>query len=213
MTPTETIVSLDQWLLTWAQFDAVDPAQLPQVHEQLVQSYSESHRHYHTLHHIAECLARLGSVREHTIEFAELQLAIWFHDSIYDTRRKDNEHQSALWLTTTAEVAGLSVERRNRLVELVMATSHLATPSSPDSQILVDVDLSILGASRPRFQEYELQVRREYDWVPEQLFRQSRAKILRQFLGRPRIFSTSHFIDAFEDDARSNLQWSLTNLT
>lgn len=72
-----------------------------------------------------------------------------------------------------------------------------------------DADLSILGAQPARFQEYEAQVRSEYAWVADAIFRPTRAKILREFLGRPRLYGTVHFQERYEAQARRNLQNSL----
>ena len=64
--------------------------------------------------------------------------------------------------------------------------------------MLVDIDLSILGAESMRFDEYENQVRAEYSWVPAFLFRSTRKKILQGFLARPSIYATAHFQQRLE---------------
>jgi predicted metal-dependent HD superfamily phosphohydrolase len=86
-----------------------------------------------------------------------------------------------------------------------MATCHRALPVSLDEQWLVDVDLAILGTPAPRFAQYELQIRQEYAFVPEALFRSKRREILSGFLARPTIYSTPHFRSALEHTARINL--------
>ena len=78
-------------------------------------------------------------------------------------------------------------------------------PTELDQQVLVDIDLAILGAPGPRFAEYGQQIRDEYAFVPEELFKQRRRAILRSFLDRPRIYSTSHFHKLLEERARANL--------
>jgi predicted metal-dependent HD superfamily phosphohydrolase len=78
--------------------------------------------------------------------------------------------------------------------------------------VLVDVDLSILGAQPARFQEYEAHVRREYGWVPDEMFRSTRPKILKEFLGRPHLYHTAHLRERYESQARRNLQHSLRYL-
>jgi predicted metal-dependent HD superfamily phosphohydrolase len=93
-----------------------------------------------------------------------------------------------------------------------MATRHTAVPGGTDAGILVDIDLSILGAAPERFDQYERQVREEYAWVPDFLFRRERKAILKEFLARPRIFSTTHFRDRYEQQARSNIERSLERL-
>jgi predicted metal-dependent HD superfamily phosphohydrolase len=95
---------------------------------------------------------------------------------------------------------------------LILSTRHQAAASGVDAEILVDIDLSILGAVPVRFDEYERQVREEYSWVPDFLFRRERKAILKEFLARPRIFSTTHFRDRYEQQARSNIERSLERL-
>ena len=63
------------------------------------------------------------------------------------------------------------------------------------------------------FDEYEAQVRQEYAHVPDLFFRMGRAKILKQFLDRPAIYSTAPFRDRFEARAHANVERSLARST
>lgn len=182
------------------------------VFDELLARYSEPHRKYHTVQHLAECLAHFEAVRDLAERPAEIEIALWFHDGIYDTQRHDNERQSADWARAVLEGHGAEPAAVLRVDELVMATCHSALPVSPDAQLLVDVDLSILGALPPRFAEYEAQIREEYAFVPEALFRQKRGEILRAFLGRPAIYSTAYFQAALEARARDNLRLAISTL-
>jgi predicted metal-dependent HD superfamily phosphohydrolase len=85
-------------------------------------------------------------------------------------------------------------------------------PATPDQCWLVDIDLSILGAVPARFDEYERQVRDEYAFVPEELFRRKRAEVLAGFVARARIYSTPFFRDRLEAPARANLGRSIAAL-
>lgn len=201
--------TLERWRSTWNGLGVAVPADL---HARLIASYSEPHRKYHTTHHLDECLAKFSEVRSQAGHPEEIELAIWFHDAIYDTKRKDNEEKSAQWARAAMLDAGLGEARAERVRRLVMATCHDAVPEGEDARILVDVDLSILGAAPERFDEYERQVREEYAWVPGILFRRERRKILKSFLERPRIYSTRHFHEAHERHARENLRRSLERL-
>jgi predicted metal-dependent HD superfamily phosphohydrolase len=144
---------------------------------------------------------------------AEVQLALWFHDAIYDTRAQDNEERSARWAAESLSGADAPGEAAARVHALVMVTRHAAVPSGADAELLVDVDLSILGAPEARFAEYERQVRQEYAWVPEAGFRKARARVLESFLARPRIYSTSWFKRRLEERARANLARSIVELS
>lgn len=141
-----------------------------------------------------------------------IQVALWFHDAIYDTRSPHNEERSAAWATEVLAAAGASPQAQLRVRELVLATRHNAEPESADARLTVDIDLSILGAPPARFDEYEAQVRREYSWVPDPAFGQARAKILREFLARPSVYATEFFRECLEARARSNLARSLARL-
>jgi predicted metal-dependent HD superfamily phosphohydrolase len=98
-----------------------------------------------------------------------------------------------------------------RLGVLLLAR-HDAQPAGGDAQVLVDIDLSILGAATERFDEYERQVRFEYAWVAPDAFREGRGRILEQFLARPTIYGTPFFRERLEDQARRNLARSLAQL-
>lgn len=201
---------VDHWRHAWARL-GIEPAPR-KVFDELLTRYQEAHRAYHTREHLEECLVLLDEVWDQCDRPEEVAIALWFHDAIYEPRRSDNEAASAKWLATAGDamgVAGLSIERMHALV---MATRHTALVEQPDAQILVDIDLSILGASPERFDAYEAQIRREYRWVPGPIYRTKRANILRGFLGRSMIYTTPLFRDRFEERARTNIARSLSTL-
>lgn len=193
----------------WAAFGVpADEALL----RDLVARYSEPHRKYHTMQHLEECFGKLEELRALARKPEEIELALWFHDAVYDTKRRDNEEKSAEWARSAVLEKGVAAPAGDRVYGLVMATRHNAVPAGTDAQILVDVDLSILGATPDRFDEYEVQVRQEYSWVPGPLFRRERRKILEDFLKRPSLFQTAQFVAAYEARARGNLERSLEKL-
>ena len=179
---------------------------------ELVARYDESHRRYHTTQHLSECLGLWRSARTLASRPGEVAIALWFHDAVYDTKRQDNEERSADLAREALTLAGLPSDVGERVHALIMATRHDAVPTDDDMQLLVDIDLSILGADAARFDEYERQVREEYAWVPSIMFRRTRRTILEQFLERPRIFQTEHFYQARESAARLNLRRSVMQL-
>ncbi len=202
--------SLSHWLELWARLGAAVTDEM--LFHDLIARYSEPHRRYHTVQHLEECFGRFAELKGEAVHPQEIELALWFHDAIYDTRRQDNEERSADWARSTVLAASLPTSVAERVHALIMATRHNAVPSGTDEQIVVDVDLSILGARPERFDEYENQVRDEYFWVPGMVFRPKRRAILKEFLERPTIFSTQKFIDAYEAQARQNLERSIKQL-
>jgi predicted metal-dependent HD superfamily phosphohydrolase len=180
--------------------------------EVLAKRYAEPHRHYHTAQHIEECLTEFDSARHLAHQPAAVELAIWFHDAIYDTRATDNEEQSAVLSERCLSDAGATDTLRLAVRDLVLVTKTHEASENIDAPLLVDIDVSILGSNESRFREYETQVRREYAWVPDNLFASKRAEILERFLTRKRIYSTDWFFERREKQARANLQATVNRL-
>ena len=204
-------MSLAQWWQsTWSDLELAEPG--PHALHELLTRYAEPHRAYHTWQHLEECCKHFQQARALAGNPGAVQLALWFHDAIYDTRSSDNEDQSAAWAVRVMAGVGAPTALQESVRGMILATKHNAAPDSPDDALTVDIDLSILGASATRFDEYETQIRHEYAWVPEEAFCEARAKILREFLARPRIYSTAFFYDNLEVQARLNLQRSVARL-
>jgi predicted metal-dependent HD superfamily phosphohydrolase len=200
----------ESWARSWNALGAVGDGLA--LMEELIAAYKEPQRHYHTLQHLTECIALLKGHLHLAQHASEVEIALWFHDAVYDVKAKDNEEKSASWAATALQAAGVDNEIVERVTTLIMATCHNAKPENTDQQLLVDVDLAILGASRTRFIEYEEQVRAEYAWVPEELFRSTRLNILNEFNARRPIYNTNMFRELFEIQAHDNMSYSIAKL-
>lgn len=198
------------WHASWQA--AAAPRPDPELAVRLAGRYAEHHRHYHTLQHLDACLRHFEALRADAQRAHEITLALWFHDAVYEIGATDNELRSAQWASAALLSAGADAAAAGRVHALVMATRHDRAPQTPDEQILLDVDLAILGAPPAVFDAYEGQVRVEYRAVPEPDFRSNRRRILLGFLQRPRIFHTAAFNGRFEAPARANLQRSIDRL-
>ncbi len=152
---------------------------------------------------------RFEDICDVAVHPAEVEIALWFHDAIYDTLRHDNEERSASWAKSAIAAAGGNSKIAERVYEMIMTTRHSSTPSTLDQQVLVDIDLSILGAVASRFDEYEQQVREEYALIPTFIFKRKRHTVLEGFMNRSRIFNTKEFFDLYEVSARENLRRSI----
>ena len=204
--------SLDRWTETWARLGILATPGLADEFHELITRYSEPHRRYHTTRHLDECFSKLAEVQSFAEHPSEVEVALWYHDAIYEKRSSRNEAKSAELAVRGVQAAGLSPETAARISTLILATRHAAVPRGADEQVIVDVDLAILGAGADRFDEYEMQVREEYSWVPGFLYRRERRRILKEFLGRPTIFNTALFRERYESQARANLERSLEKL-
>jgi predicted metal-dependent HD superfamily phosphohydrolase len=108
---------------------------------------------------------------------------------------------------------GLPAEVVGRIVELILATRHQAVSEGRDAALLCDIDLSILGRDAAAFDAHDRAIRAEYEWVPEEQYREGRSRILSGFLSRPFIFQTEALRTTCEQPARENLRRAVERLT
>ncbi len=195
-------MELERWQLLMQDFSI---GRNEKVYFSLSKAYQEKHRHYHTDAHIDACLRHFDEVKYLAESPFQIEMALWFHDAVYKPFAKDNERQSADWCSdflTQNEVDNATIQN---IETLIMATLHHAIPENNDTQLLVDIDLSILGTSRKTYQEFEQQVRKEYRWIPYFYYRKKRIAILQSFLERQRIYQSDFFYQKLESQARENL--------
>ncbi len=184
-----------------------------QAYAMLLQKYQEKHRAYHNVAHINDCLSQLDQLPALHPEAREIELAIWFHDVIYDPYGKDNERKSAQEAELFIFDNVADDELGKRVSDLIMATLHQAPPTNSAEALLMDIDISILGRDETSYQRYTEQVRQEYRFVPRFLYRKKRVEILRAFLQRSTLYFTPHYQASQEAQARKNIQAEIERLT
>jgi predicted metal-dependent HD superfamily phosphohydrolase len=176
----------------------------------LAAAYDAPARHYHTLQHIENLLDRLAAHSLH--DPVVVELAVWFHDVVYDPLRADNEAQSAEWALAFLHETTLAPARRERVADLIRRTQDHTQPQPPhdaDLLLFLDADLGILGAPEPAYWEYARQIRREYQAVPAPAYRAGRRQVLARLLAAPVLFHTSALREELDAPARRNLQAEL----
>lgn len=181
-----------------------------------VEHHSQKHRAYHNAEHVSDCLKKLDLLKEDIPFRKEIELALWFHDIIYNPHGKANEKKSADLASVFLKEAGASIEIRQKVIDLILATQHTAeatsarvpTEASAEAQeekIIRDIDLSILGSEPEDYDDYVRKIRKEYKLVPAPIFRKKRKAVLEEFLNRKPLFQTTLFREKFEKQARENL--------
>lgn len=198
----------EHWDGMWRGLRVAPPTEW---HERLLGCYAEAQRHYHTVQHLGEMLHEFAAARGLARNAPLVELAIWFHDAVYDPRALDNEERSAELAVKCLREANADESVGRAVAELVLATKHHVA-ATPDQALLIDADLAILGKPGERFAEYERQIREEYAWVPAALFAEKRAEVLQRFLERPRIYRTEYFFNRYEVPARANVTEAIERL-
>lgn len=170
------------------------------LHMCLSSAWDSPGRSYHTRQHLNECLALVKDWADELtpVQCSVLTLAVWFHDAVYDPRRSGNEEQSALIAFKALRRSGVAEEHCARIRDLIRATDHVNDVPVGDklTDLLLDIDLAILGAPAERFAEYQSQVRDEYNWVPAEAYAVGRGAVLEKFkalacAAQPSLYRTS----------------------
>lgn len=202
-------MNLPRWL---ALMERLQLTPSPATFDRLLRAYTATDRHYHNDQHIARCLAELDGAAPHIPAPDPIELALWFHDAVYDTHSARNEADSAQWAADFLADCQATPELTNAVVALILATRHQPGDLTVPEQWMVDIDLSSLGAEPQRWTADDQAIRQEYAWVPEATFREKRVAILRGFLERPVIYATDYFRDKYEAQARINLSNAIQRL-
>jgi predicted metal-dependent HD superfamily phosphohydrolase len=178
------------------------------------QWYSTPKRHYHNLGHVLDCLEMLRRFRYAAQEECLIETAIWFHDCIYDTSRHDNEERSAEVTYNTLLDASVDEGFSRGVASMVLATKRHLSPN-PDTRLLIDIDLSILGRPWKEFDMYERKIRLEYRQYSDAEYAAGRKAALESFIdngSRPSIYLTKQFRSVFESTALENIARSIARL-
>jgi predicted metal-dependent HD superfamily phosphohydrolase len=193
---------MDQWLRLLP--DA------PELGHDLIDRWSQPHRHYHTLDHLAAVLAVIDRYAEVAANPDDVRLAAWFHDAVYDPTAADNEERSAALAEIELGKLGRPSADVARLV--LLTAGHRVDDGDSDGALLADADLAILAAGPDVYDRYAADVRREYAHVPDELFRVGRATVLRGLAALPTLYRIVPPREHWERAARANLERELRSL-
>ena len=180
---------------------------------ELKNKYNEKQRAYHNMEHIIDCLNQLDNYEEIIADRDIIELAIWYHDIIYNPYGKENElksAQEAAQFMTTQNADGTIIEK---VYQLILSTVHIESPKTEAQALIMDIDISILGSPKPQYLEYCQKIRKEYKWIPGPLYRSKRKEVLNRFLQRKRLYFTEYFYNKLEGNARINISQEIKRLS
>jgi len=187
-----------------------DKAFNTQCWKEINQNYNQKSRYYHNLVHIEKMLMELEDVKEKVEKLDAIRFSIYYHDIIYKSTRSDNEYKSAEYFKERVAKTNFSyVEDCFKQIE---ATKTHKKSDDNDTNILLDLDLSILGSNNEEYQEYCKNVRKEYSIYPDLIYRKGRGKVLLKILKANPIYKTVHFVEKYEGRAKENIINELNEL-
>ncbi|MGB5980839.1 MAG: hypothetical protein WBG46_01730 [Nonlabens sp.] len=178
---------------------------------EIERNYTASSRHYHNMSHLENMCHELNPIKSEVRNLDALLFSIFYHDIIYKSTRSDNEYQSALKFKKA--VGKTSFKCIEYCISQIEATKEHELSEDRDTNILLDLDLSILGKDPQQYLEYAAAVRKEYSVYPDFIYHSGRKKVLKKMLGQESIFKTDLFQKKYESRARKNLKSELLNIS
>jgi predicted metal-dependent HD superfamily phosphohydrolase len=204
-----------RFMQLWKRIDAKGNA--ISAFKNIYEKYLEKERHYHTYEHIDACLEDFDSAKHLSENPDALEIGIVGHDSIYEIGVNDNEERSADFMYNICLAADVNISLINDARNIILVSKHNKIPRTIDEELMIDIDLLILGKPENIFNEYEKNIWLEYKAkYNEQEYMAGRADFLKKnFLEkekRPCIYYTEYFKDKYERKARENLEMSINRL-
>lgn len=209
----------------WKEFGSTyvkhNPYAVDAVWDLIEAKYSEPYRYYHNLSHLEHCIYELEDLSKYMyhgstfLSFPITCFSIFFHDIMYETFdvfSLENEEKS---LKIALEVLKLFEIKDwdSRIKDMILSTKdHVPKSDDTSLKIFLDIDLSILGQNEQKYAEYEENIRKEYFWVPNEIYSFNRKKILKSILDRDFIYNYSHFRLKYEEQAKENLKNAISRL-
>ena len=213
------------WILSWLRREWETLWDYPEAAPAVVQNadawfahltgaaaYGGAQRHYHNLDHLVHGLSEIRVWADNTQasrpDMEILKKAFWFHDALYEHEPGpvSNEEASArLWLGS-----GLDARSMADVAELIRATDSEQGEAIAHrlKDVMLSVDLAILGQDEEVYLTYTRAIRREYGHVPELRFRQQRQLALLHLRDKARagqMFADPFFAEQYNDRAIANL--------
>jgi predicted metal-dependent HD superfamily phosphohydrolase len=178
----------------------------------VIDAWSQPHRRYHDLAHLAAVLGVVAQLDGVATDPAAVRLAAWYHDVVYDPTRGDNEQVSAE--RARAGLRGLVPDERVAEVErLVLLTAgHDPETGDGNGAVLCDADLAVLAGPPEAYVAYATAVREEYGHVSDEDFTRGRIAVLKSLLALPALYRTPEAARQWTATATANLTAELTLL-
>lgn len=209
--PDRAAVAAARFLALWERCVATPPSpDATTVYADLKRRHEAPQRRFHNFDHIRDCVDRIDEVAPFLVDRDASELALWFHDSVYEPGAATNERRSAeLFLQLSA---GARPALRRRVCGLILATRHTSRPPGNDCRYIMDINLAGFGAPWDEFIRQGAELRAEFGSQSDAQYCSAQAVFLRRLAGRPRFFATDYFRQRYEATARENLRRVLADL-
>jgi predicted metal-dependent HD superfamily phosphohydrolase len=177
--------------------------------KRIIDAYSQEHRCYHNLNHLNHLLRQCDEIK---MSSSNILLSIFYHDVIYNPKWMFNERRSARFAKLSLKKISFDQNKIHSICGMILATRDHSISTNSETELFLDLDLSILGSSSRKYINYSISIRNEYVWMPDSIYFFNRKKFLNKFLRVDKIFHTRHFQNKYEERARKNLESELVRI-
>ena len=200
----------DRWNIDVRDLPGAGAAKSSAFHE-IIAAYSQPHRRYHGIGHLAALFALLDQHAQAAP--LPLHFALWWHDIVYEPQASDNEARSAALARARLVDLGAGNAAIETVDRLILATrNHWDAPPMGDGDYFLDADIAILGAPPSVYDRYAHDVRAEYSFA-DPVYRAGRSRFLASAIQRQPLFRKPEFETAYAAMARANMRRELARLS
>jgi len=182
--------------------------------DDVVARHRHPQRRYHGVRHVTWVVRHVQELATEVEvgDLAAVIVAAVFHDAVYDATAGDNEDASAELAMRVLGELGWDDTRAEAVAAMIRATATHEAPSDPDTAVLLDADLAVLGAEPSAYQAYVTGVRAEYGHLDAQAWRHGRTQVLQRLLAADPLFATAPARRRWTARARANVTAELAAL-
>ena len=203
----------DRWNADIGGFSGSDIAKT-WAFDEIIAAHSQPHRRYHGVGHLEALFALLDEHAKSVVEPLSLHFGVWWHDVVYEPQASDNEARSAALARVRLTELGAASDLIECVDMLILATrNHWEAPAMGDGDYFLDADIAILGAPPSVYDRYADDVRSEYSFAPDPMYRAGRSRFLSGAIERQRLFRKPEFEAAYGSAARKNMRRELSRLS
>jgi len=203
------------------------PDAITEVHSDILCEYSQCYRYYHNNQHIDECQAELDSLDLDDIEKAVISFALYEHDIVilpHELVILPHAHLSGIHCETLSGYRcsydcnrlGIDLTVADKIISLIHATDLKNQEGSQfctSTKIIADIDISILGKDFDHvMSRMEEGIRLEYFYVPDDVYKIERIKVLKQLLKDGFVYHTPYFRSKYNQKAVENIKRLMSHL-
>lgn len=190
---------------------SADVSRCETLWDEIEKAYTSSGRYYHTLEHLDAMMMELDSFRHQFEHWDAVVFATAYHDFVYSTVWRNNELRSAGVAAKRLKSIGCPENLQTICRRLIMATKEHKL-ADDETNLFIDADMSILGTSVEKYEDYAHRIRQEFNLYPHVAYNSGRKKALRGFLNMPAIFKTKEFAARYEKNARRNIEMEIAEI-